>query len=140
MFRSEMNTYLGDVKNLSFVLAISAIAILNSCAPITISTANLDISCIGASGTNSSSPSGAKIQQIQRYSPAEIATLRVNDVIIQFGNYSVQNGDDLVNSIRSYRPGDKVIVKHFRDRFLIDSTYSSPLTVGAMRSGSCVAK
>jgi S1-C subfamily serine protease len=119
---------------------VAVLLLLSSCVPGAINLGNLDISCIGVNVINNTSPLGVRIQQVQRNSPAEIATLRVNDVIVQFGNYSVQSGDEFVNSVRSYRPGDKVIVKHFRDRFLIDSTYQSLITVGALRSGVCVPK
>jgi S1-C subfamily serine protease len=119
---------------------VAVLLLLSSCVPGAINLGNLDISCIGVNVINNTSPLGVRIQQVQRNSPAEIATLRVNDVIVQFGNYSVQSGDEFVNSVRSYRSGDKVIVKHFRDRFLIDSTYQSPITVGALRSGACVPK
>ena len=58
--------------------------------------------------------SGALVNDITRESPAEIAGITEDDVIVEFNGKSVEESDDLRSLVRSARPGDKASVTLYR--------------------------
>ncbi|MBT5125611.1 MAG: PDZ domain-containing protein [Planctomycetaceae bacterium] len=58
---------------------------------------------------------GAVIGGIVKGSPADRAELKVNDIIIKFGDNDIQNFDALVIAVRIHRPGEKIKVTVQRD-------------------------
>jgi serine protease Do len=58
---------------------------------------------------------GAVIGGVVKGSPADRAELKVNDVIIKFGDNEIQNFDALVIAVRIHRPGEKIKVTVRRD-------------------------
>ncbi len=58
---------------------------------------------------------GAVIVVVDKGSPADRAELKVNDVIIKFGDNEIQNFDALVIAVRIHRPGEKIKVTVRRD-------------------------
>src|SRR5690606_36209564 len=58
---------------------------------------------------------GAQIQSVNDGSTADSAGIREGDVIIKVDDNLITDADDLVATIRSYRPGDEVTVTYERD-------------------------
>jgi putative serine protease PepD len=58
---------------------------------------------------------GALVSQVEQGSPAAQSNLRVGDLIVQFGNKSIQSGDDLGAQVRLITPGQRIPVKVVRD-------------------------
>ena len=54
--------------------------------------------------------SGAVITSVEPGSPAELAGLRVGDVISAVGNSPIRDASDLVTAIGAYRPGSETTV------------------------------
>jgi putative serine protease PepD len=55
-------------------------------------------------------PSGARISSVVPGTPAAEIGLRVNDVITALNGTKITDSDSLVANVRSYRPGDKVVL------------------------------
>jgi putative serine protease PepD len=58
---------------------------------------------------------GAKITRVESNSPAESAGIRTGDLVKKIDETAVQNGVELIVSIRSYRPGDTVTLTVLHD-------------------------
>jgi putative serine protease PepD len=58
---------------------------------------------------------GAKITRVESNSPAESAGIRTCDLVKKIDETAVQNGVELIVSIRSYRPGDTVTLTVLHD-------------------------
>ena len=58
---------------------------------------------------------GAVVGEVIKDSPADRAELKVNDVIIKFGDNEIQNFDALVIAVGFHRPGEKIKVTVQRD-------------------------
>lgn len=54
---------------------------------------------------------GAKVEKVVPGTPAEKAGIQAGDVITHVDGKETDTRDELVNIIRSYRPGDSVTVK-----------------------------
>ncbi len=124
------------------ILAVAFIA-LTGCAPgaVVIQNAPTETACLGAGFTDSISPLGARIAAMSPGSPLDLARVRVNDVVTGFGGNMVTSPDDLGVYIKSYKPGDTVIVRHLRARLgIFDSTYESPVRLGTNRGQGCIAR
>ena len=57
---------------------------------------------------------GALLTEVSTDSPADKAGLKVNDIIIGFGEKEITNGDDLVQAIRASQIGQQVKVTYWR--------------------------
>jgi serine protease Do len=53
---------------------------------------------------------GVLIQDVVPDGPAERAGIEPSDIVVTFDGESIESNDDLVNAIRSHKPGDKVEV------------------------------
>jgi S1-C subfamily serine protease len=58
--------------------------------------------------------SGLGVAAVTSGSPAGVAGLRVNDVIVRIGDVTVNNSGDLLQALTKYRAGDKVTVVFYR--------------------------
>jgi len=58
--------------------------------------------------------SGLGVAAVTSGSPAAVAGLRVNDVIVRIGDVTVNNSGDLLQALTKYRAGDKVTVVFYR--------------------------
>lgn len=58
---------------------------------------------------------GALVSDVSRDEAAGRAGLEAGDVIVRIDDAMVDSGDDLVATVRSYRPGDEVEVTYVRD-------------------------
>ncbi len=69
----------------------------------------------GQEGQTPTDEVGARIEKITDGSTAADAGLEAGDVITKVDSALVDSADDLVATVRSYRPGDKVTVTYTRD-------------------------
>jgi len=58
---------------------------------------------------------GARVEKVIEGDAGEEAGLRVDDVVVRVGGDPISSSDDLVATVRSYRPGDTVTVAYLRD-------------------------
>jgi len=58
---------------------------------------------------------GAEIQSITKESAAEKAGLKKGDIITKIDDRKIESSDDVTESIRSHKPGDKVSITYLRD-------------------------
>jgi S1-C subfamily serine protease len=65
---------------------------------------------------------GAVIEQVIAGSPAELAGLLKNDVIVKFENETIKSMEDLVGAIRTKDVGAKVTISYYRDKTLKEAT------------------
>jgi len=72
------------------------------------------VSSLLAASENLSVDGGALIAEIVADSPAEVAGLKVGDVIIRFGDHEISNVADLVQAIRSSQIGEEVEIVFVR--------------------------
>jgi serine protease Do len=61
------------------------------------------------------SDDGLKVKEVSKESPAEKAGLKEGDIITKLGESKIEDGDDLVEAVGKYNPGDKVTVEYKRD-------------------------
>jgi len=54
--------------------------------------------------------SGVKVQRVVFKSPAQLAGLKVNDIVVKFGNEQVKNVDQIRAQIKKYSVGESVVV------------------------------
>ena len=54
---------------------------------------------------------GAKVNSVQPKSPAEIAGIKLNDVIFEAAGRKTSDPDALIRTVASFKPGDKVLFK-----------------------------
>ena len=74
--------------------------------------ARLGISVSDAAGSDAL---GAEVQEVSAGSTAEQAGLRAGDVITAVDGSLIDGSDDLVATVRSFRPGDEVEIRFSRD-------------------------
>lgn len=69
---------------------------------------------------------GARITEVTEGGPAEAAGIEAGDIIIAFDAETVQSYDAMVEEIRQYKAGDKIVVEVSRDResVLLDLEFS----------------
>lgn len=53
-------------------------------------------------------PDGVKVTGVGKGSPAELAGIRGDDIIVAFGTHTIRNLYDLTDELRAHRPGDVV--------------------------------
>ena len=53
---------------------------------------------------------GVRITGVSKGSPADLAGMQGGDVITKIGDYDVMNLEEMTAALRSYKPGDKVVV------------------------------
>jgi membrane-associated protease RseP (regulator of RpoE activity) len=70
---------------------------------------------LGVSVENAANDGGASITAVRSGSPAADAGLEEGDVITKVDDTDVQNGNDLIDAVRSHDPGDDVTVTYTRD-------------------------
>jgi len=58
---------------------------------------------------------GAEIEEVTKGSAAEKVGLKKGDIITKIDDKKIDDPDDLVNVVRSYKPEDKVVVTYKRD-------------------------
>ncbi len=75
-----------------------------------------------AAAVNLSVDKGALIVELVDNSPADLAGLRVNDVIIHFGDKEITNVADLVQAIRSSQVGQEVEITFVRGKDTITTS------------------
>lgn len=63
---------------------------------------------------------GVLIDRVGENSAAEDAGIKANDIIIKIDDSEIKTSPELLQTIGSHRPGDKVVVKVYRDGELID--------------------
>jgi membrane-associated protease RseP (regulator of RpoE activity) len=70
---------------------------------------------LGVSVENADNNTGARVTGVQAGSPAANAGLKTGDVITKIDDTTVQTDADLIQAIRSHKPGDDVSVTYTRD-------------------------
>jgi S1-C subfamily serine protease len=75
--------------------------------------------------------SGALILSVQSGSPAEAASLQVNDVIVSFNGTAIKSPEDLTAAIHPLKPGDQATVGIYRGA----NKMQVKVTLGARPSG-----
>jgi putative serine protease PepD len=75
--------------------------------------------------------SGALVLSVQPGSPAEMAALQVNDVIVSFNSTTVQSPSDLTAAIHPLKPGDRVSLGVYRG----SNRMTVPVTLEARPTG-----
>jgi serine protease Do len=58
---------------------------------------------------------GAKINEVVKESSAEKSGLKENDIISKINEKPVNNPEDLMEAVRSYKPGDEITLHYTRD-------------------------
>ena len=58
---------------------------------------------------------GAEIQSVTKESAAEKAGLKKGDIITKIDDKKIESSDDVTESIRSHKPGEKVSITYLRD-------------------------
>lgn len=58
---------------------------------------------------------GAEIQSVNKGSAAEKAGLKKGDIITKIDNRKIETTDDVTESVRAHKPGDKVNITYLRD-------------------------
>lgn len=53
-------------------------------------------------------PNGVKVSGVSKGSPAELAGIRGDDILISFGTHTIRNLYDLTDELRAHHPGDTV--------------------------------
>lgn len=66
--------------------------------------------------TTEKAADGAEIQSVTEGSAADKAGLKENDVITKVGDKKIETPDDLSESIKKQKPGDKVTITYLRDK------------------------
>jgi serine protease Do len=66
--------------------------------------------------TTESVTEGAQIESVTKGSAAEKAGLKENDIITKIGDKKIENSDDLSETIKKQKPGDKVDIVYLRDK------------------------
>jgi S1-C subfamily serine protease len=74
----------------------------------------VDVTASIAAAFNLPVDSGLGVAAVTSGSPAGVAGLRVNDVIVRIGDVTVNNSGDLLQALTKYRAGDKVTVVFYR--------------------------
>jgi putative serine protease PepD len=80
-----------------------------------IDTGHAEYPVIGAQISIASSVSGAEVESVTPDSPAEAAGLEEGDVITGIDGTSVSDGVELIVAIRTYEPGEDVVLTVTRD-------------------------
>ena len=62
-----------------------------------------------------SKPNGVEITRVVKNSGAEIAGMKVNDVILKINNKEINSTPELQELVARFRPGNKLIIDIFRD-------------------------
>jgi putative serine protease PepD len=75
--------------------------------------------------------SGALVLSVQPGSPAEMAALQVNDVIVSFNSTTIQSPSDLTAAIHPLKPGDRVSLGVYRG----SNRMTVPVTLEARPTG-----
>jgi putative serine protease PepD len=117
-----------DAQNIGFAIPIDDIKPLidelrQGRGEVTPETAFLGVSTKSVADLSSdeldqfgiSASRGAVVTEVAPDSPAADAGLEVGDVIVALDGQSITTGSQLVDSIRSHEPGDKVTVEYERD-------------------------
>lgn len=81
---------------------------------------------IGISITDSSDPTGALVDSVEKGSPAAKGTLQSGDVITMVNNAKIYSGDDLAKIIEKTKSGDELLLTVYRQGDTVDCT----VTVG----------
>jgi membrane-associated protease RseP (regulator of RpoE activity) len=76
---------------------------------------NAQTAFLGVSVQDAASNGGAEITAVRAGSPAATAGLKQGDVVTKVGDTAVTNAEDLMNAIRSHKPGDDVTITYTRD-------------------------
>jgi serine protease Do len=85
-----------------------------------------------AEGFKLATNSGAIINEVVEDSPADIAGLKENDIVIAIDGQKVETADDLTDMIRDHKRGDEITVKVMRDgkeqeiKVTLESASNSP--------------
>ena len=61
-----------------------------------------------------SDPAGAKVNKVEKSSPAEKAALKINDVIYEAAGRTISDPETLINTVGRLKAGDKVLLKFKR--------------------------
>ncbi|MDP5275176.1 S1C family serine protease [Chengkuizengella axinellae] len=77
-------------------------------------------------GLNLESKDGVHINQVERQSPAHLAGLQPNDVIIEFNGESIKNADDLIGKVKETEVGESVNLTFIRQ----GKTFDTIITIG----------
>ncbi len=80
---------------------------------------------LGVSAADNTS-GGATVARVVSGSGAEKAGIKEGDVIVKFGDQSINDADDLVSAVQSHQVGDKVEVTYKRD----GNTQTTTVTLG----------
>jgi putative serine protease PepD len=82
---------------------------------------------VSSSSSSTGSTTGGTLASVVSGGPAAAAGLRPGDVVTRVGDRTVTDGDELVAAIRSYQPGDKVVLTIHRG----SSTSTVTVTLGS---------
>jgi serine protease Do len=74
-----------------------------------------DFSAVAARARGLSRPVGALVTRVEQGSPAQLASIQVDDVILEFGETRVEDDDHLINLVQLTESGRKVGVELFRN-------------------------
>jgi len=65
--------------------------------------------------TTEGNDKGAEVESVTKESAAEKAGLKKGDIITKIGDRKIESTDDVTESVRSHKPGDKVTITYVRD-------------------------
>jgi putative serine protease PepD len=85
---------------------------------------------LGVAVSNSASPEGALLSEVNDGTPAEDAGLEQGDVITKLDDTTIASGDDVSSVIDDKKPGDKMTVTYVRD----GDTHTVTVTLGTRPS------
>ncbi|MCK5812329.1 MAG: trypsin-like peptidase domain-containing protein [Clostridiales bacterium] len=78
-------------------------------------------------------PEGVLIISVSAYGPADLAGIKVFDILTEFNGVDIKTFDDLVGEKNKYKPGDQITVKVFRTNEDNDEYLILNLILGATR-------
>lgn len=70
---------------------------------------------LGVLTLQSDSVAGAKVEEVEKGTPADSAGLKPDDIITKVDNTGISSAEDLSNAIGNYAPGDEVTITYLRD-------------------------
>jgi hypothetical protein len=77
---------------------------------------------LGSIPDMSGSPGGVRLNGVRAGSPADAAGLQAGDILVQLGEFEVEDLYDMTAALRAHSPGDRVTIVLMRDGERIETT------------------
>lgn len=113
----DISVRISKLKDLEFLARVPGAGTnwnLNSFNDFKVFTDGVNHAMLGV--TTEKTDEGAKINGITKESAAEKIGLKEGDVITKIDDAKIEDPDDLSAAIKTYKPGDKVVVTYLRDK------------------------